>query len=74
MQAVGSGAPARNSGAAQFAWSSTGTLALARGGAQPLSYASPIFVDRRGQTTEPWACATVTTRARAFLPTAAASP
>jgi eukaryotic-like serine/threonine-protein kinase len=52
MQAVGSGAPARNSGAAQFAWSSTGTLALARGGAQPLSHARPIFIDRRGQTTE----------------------
>ena len=52
MHAVGNGAPARNSGAAQFAWSSTGTLALARGGAQPLSHARPIFVDRRGQTTE----------------------
>lgn len=52
MHAVGSGAPARNSGAAQFAWSSTGTLVLARGGAQPLSHARPVFVDRRGQTTE----------------------
>jgi Tol biopolymer transport system component len=52
MQAVGSGAAARNSGAAQFAWSGTGTLALARGGAQPLSHARPVFVDRRGQTTE----------------------
>ena len=52
MQASGSGAPARNSGAAQFAWSGTGTLALARGGAQPLSHARPVFVDRRGQTTE----------------------
>ena len=52
MHAVGSGAPNRNSGAAQFAWSSTGTLALARGGAQPLSHARPIFVDRTGQTTE----------------------
>jgi serine/threonine-protein kinase len=52
MQAVGSGAPNRNSGAAQFAWSSTGTLALARGGPQPLSHARPLFVDRRGQTTE----------------------
>ncbi|MET0556638.1 MAG: protein kinase [Vicinamibacteria bacterium] len=52
MQAVGSGAAARNSGAAQFAWSGTGTLALARGGAQPLSHARPVFVDRRGQATE----------------------
>ncbi len=52
MQAVGSGAPNSNSGAAQFAWSSSGTLALARGGAQPLSHARPILVDRRGQTTE----------------------
>jgi Tol biopolymer transport system component len=52
MQAVGSGAPARNSGAAQFAWSTTGTLALARGGAQPLSHARPIVVDRTGHTTE----------------------
>jgi serine/threonine-protein kinase len=52
MQAVGSGAPNRNSGAAQFAWSGTGTLALARGGAQPLSHARPILVTRSGQTTE----------------------
>jgi serine/threonine-protein kinase len=52
MQAVGSGAPARNSGAAQFAWSSTGTLALARGGPQPLAHVRPILVDRRGQATE----------------------
>jgi dipeptidyl aminopeptidase/acylaminoacyl peptidase len=52
MQAVGSGAPNRNSGAAQFAWSGNGTLALARGGAQPLAHARPIVVDRRGQATE----------------------
>ena len=52
MQAVGSGAPNRNTGAAQFAWSGTGTLALARGGAQPLSNAQPVFIDRSGQTTE----------------------
>jgi Tol biopolymer transport system component len=52
MQAVGSGAPARNTGAAQFAWSSAGTLALARGGAQPLSHARPVFIDRSGQPTE----------------------
>jgi eukaryotic-like serine/threonine-protein kinase len=51
MQAVGSGAAARNSGAAQLAWSGTGTLALARGGAQPLSHAHPVFIDRNGQTT-----------------------
>jgi serine/threonine-protein kinase len=50
MQASGSGAPARNSGAAQFAWSTSGSLALARGGAQPLSSSSPVWLDRRGQT------------------------
>jgi Tol biopolymer transport system component len=52
MQAVGSGAPARNSGAAQFAWSGTGTLALARGGPQPLANTRPVFVDARGQATD----------------------
>jgi serine/threonine-protein kinase len=52
MQAVGSGAPARNSGAAQLAWSRAGTLVLARGGPQPLSHARPVFVDRSGQGTE----------------------
>ena len=50
MQATGSGSPARNSGAAQFAWSTAGTLAFARGGAQPLSSSSPVWLDRRGQT------------------------
>jgi serine/threonine-protein kinase len=50
MQATGSGAPARNSGAAQFSWSANGTLALARGGAQPLTSSSPVWLDRRGQT------------------------
>jgi serine/threonine-protein kinase len=53
MQAVGSGAPARNSGAAQFAWSAaTGMIALARGGAQPLTHARPVFMTRAGQATE----------------------
>jgi serine/threonine-protein kinase len=52
MQAVGSGAPARNTGAAQLAWSSSGTLALARGGGQPLPHARPILVDRGGHATE----------------------
>ena len=52
MQAVGSGAAARNSGAAQLAWSGTGTLVLARGGAQPLSHAHPVFIDRSGQTAD----------------------
>jgi Tol biopolymer transport system component len=49
MQATGSGAPARNSGAAQFSWSPGGTLAFARGGAQPLVSSSPVWVDRRGK-------------------------
>src|SRR4029450_3375027 len=48
MQAGGGGGPARNRGAAQFAWASTGTLALARGGPQPLAHARPVFVDRNG--------------------------
>jgi serine/threonine-protein kinase len=50
MQATGGGAPARNSGAAQFAWSASGTLAFARGGAQPLLRSRPVWLDRRGQT------------------------
>jgi dipeptidyl aminopeptidase/acylaminoacyl peptidase len=50
MQATGSGAPARNSGAAQFAWSATGTIAFARGGAQPLVQSTPVWLDRRAQT------------------------
>jgi serine/threonine-protein kinase len=50
MQATGSGAPARNSGAAQFAWSASGTLAFARGGAQPLLQSSPVWLDRHGKT------------------------
>jgi len=50
MQATGSGAPARNSGAAQFTWSGSGTLAFARGGAQPLAESSPTWLDRSGAT------------------------
>ena len=50
MQATGSGAPVRNTGAAQFAWSATGTLAFARGGAQPLVQSSVVWLDRRGKT------------------------
>ncbi|HEY6555236.1 MAG TPA: protein kinase, partial [Vicinamibacteria bacterium] len=50
MQATGSGAPARNSGAAQFSWSASGTLVFAAGGAQPLSSSTPVWIDRRGQT------------------------
>jgi Tol biopolymer transport system component len=52
MQAAGSGAAARNSGAAQFTWSDTGMLALARGGAQPLAHARPVLIDRSGQAIE----------------------
>jgi hypothetical protein len=52
MQATGSGAPGRNSGAAQFAWSPAGTLALTPGGAQPLPQSTPVWLDRRGQTEE----------------------
>jgi len=48
MHAAGSGAPARNSGAAQVAVSATGTLVFARGGAQPLSRSRPVWRDRTG--------------------------
>jgi serine/threonine-protein kinase len=48
LHAAGSGSPARNSGAAQFAVSSTGTLVFARGGAQPLSRSRPVWRDRSG--------------------------
>jgi serine/threonine-protein kinase len=50
LQATGSGAPARNSGAAQFSWSGSGTLVFAAGGAQPLSTSAPVWIDRRGRT------------------------
>ena len=48
MHATGSGAPARNSGAAQVALSATGTLVFARGGSQPLVRSRPVWLDRRG--------------------------
>jgi eukaryotic-like serine/threonine-protein kinase len=49
LHSTGSGSPARNSGAAQFAVSPSGTLVFARGGAQPLSRTRPVWLDRRGQ-------------------------
>ncbi|HSD26224.1 MAG TPA: protein kinase, partial [Vicinamibacteria bacterium] len=48
MHATGSGAPARNSGATQLAFSATGTLVFARGGAQPLVHSRPVWLDRSG--------------------------
>jgi serine/threonine-protein kinase len=48
MHAVGSGAPARNSTAAQLALSATGTLVFARGGAQPLPRSRPVWLAASG--------------------------
>jgi serine/threonine-protein kinase len=53
LHASGSGSPARNSGAAQYAVSAEGTLVFARGGAQPLARARPVWLDRKGEASEP---------------------
>ncbi len=49
LHSTGSGSPARNSGAAQYAVSPVGTLVFARGGAQPLARTRPVWLDRRGK-------------------------
>ena len=50
MHATGSGASARNSGAAEFDFSAAGTLVFARGGPYPLPRSRPVWLDRQGRT------------------------